>query len=100
MIVVYDDIELDFDKVRAKAGGGLKGHNGLRSMAESLGSPDFLRVRCGVGRPRRGDPRSVADYVLGAFYEDEDPADLIERAADCAEAILADGIDEAERRFA
>lgn len=100
VIVVYDDIELEFDKVRAKAGGGLKGHNGLRSMAESLASPDFLRVRCGVGRPRRGDPRSVADYVLGAFYEDEDPADLIERAADCAEAILADGIDEAERRFA
>lgn len=100
VIVVYDDIELEFDKVRAKAGGGLKGHNGLRSMAESLGTPDFLRVRCGVGRPRRGDPRSVADYVLGAFYEDEDPADLIERAADCAEAILADGIDEAERRFA
>ncbi len=54
---MYDDIELDFDKVRAKAGGGLKGHNGLRSMAESLGTPDFLRVRCGVGRPRRGDPR-------------------------------------------
>ncbi len=100
VIVVYDDIELEFDKVRAKAGGGLKGHNGLRSMAESLGSPDFLRVRCGVGRPRRGDPRSVADYVLGAFYEDEDPADLIERAADCVETILADGIDEAERRFA
>jgi PTH1 family peptidyl-tRNA hydrolase len=100
VIVVYDDIELEFDKVRARAGGGLKGHNGLRSMAESLGSPDFLRVRCGVGRPRRGDPRSVADYVLGAFYEDEDPSDLIERAADCVETILADGIDEAERRFA
>ena len=100
VIVVYDDIELEFDKVRARAGGGLKGHNGLRSMAESLGSPDFLRVRCGVGRPRRGDPRSVADYVLGAFYEDEDPSDLIERAADCVETILADSIDEAERRFA
>ena len=98
VIVVYDDIELEFDRVRAKAGGGLKGHNGLRSMAASLGTPDFLRVRCGVGRPRRGDPRSVADYVLGAFYDDEDPADLIEQACDCAEAILADGIDEAERR--
>jgi PTH1 family peptidyl-tRNA hydrolase len=100
VIVVYDDIELEFDKVRAKAGGGLKGHNGLRSLADSLGTPDFLRVRCGVGRPRRGDPRSVADYVLGAFYEDEDPADMIERGADCVEAILADGIDDAERRFA
>ena len=99
VIVVYDEIELDFDKVRAKAGGGLKGHNGLRSLADSLGSPDFLRVRCGVGRPRRGDPRSVADYVLGAFYEDEDPTGMIERAADCVETILAEGIDEAERRF-
>ena len=100
VIVVYDDIELPFDRVRAKAGGGLKGHNGLRSMADSLGTPDFLRVRCGVGRPRRGHPRSIADYVLGAFYEDEDPADLIERAADCAEAIVVDGIGEAERRYA
>ena len=99
VIVVYDDIELEFDRVRAKAGGGLKGHNGLRSMADSLGTPDFLRVRCGVGRPRRGDPRSIADFVLGAFYEDEDPAALIERAADCAEAIVLDGIAEAERRY-
>ena len=100
VIVVYDEIELPFDTVRAKAGGGLKGHNGLRSLADSLGTPDFVRVRCGVGRPRRGDPRSVADYVLGAFYEDEDPADMVERAADCVELILAEGIDEAERRFA
>jgi PTH1 family peptidyl-tRNA hydrolase len=100
VIVVYDEIELPFDKVRAKAGGGLKGHNGLRSLADSLGTPDFVRVRCGVGRPRRGDPRSVADYVLGAFYEDEDPTDMVERAADCVELILAEGIDEAERRSA
>jgi PTH1 family peptidyl-tRNA hydrolase len=100
VIVVYDDIELPFGRVRAKAGGGLKGHNGLRSMADSLGTPDFLRVRCGVGRPRRGDPRSVADFVLGAFYEDEDPAGLIEAGADCAQSIVLDGIDEAERRYA
>lgn len=100
VIVVYDDIELPFDRVRAKAGGGLKGHNGLRSLAEAFGTPDFLRVRCGVGRPRRGDPRSVADFVLGAFYEDEDPAAMIERACDCATSIVLDGIDEAERRYA
>ena len=75
-------------------------HATIVAMADSLGTPDFLRVRCGVGRPRRGDPRSIADYVLGAFYEDEDPADLIERAADCAEAIVVDGIGEAERRYA
>src|SRR6478672_5786251 len=99
VVVVYDDIELPFDRVRAKAGGGLKGHNGLRSMADSLGTPEFLRVRCGVGRPRRGDPRSIADFVLGAFYEDEDPAALIELAADCAQSIVLDGIDEAERRY-
>jgi PTH1 family peptidyl-tRNA hydrolase len=99
VIVVYDDIELPFDRVRAKAGGGLKGHNGLRSMAEALGTPEFIRVRCGVGRPRRGDPRSIADFVLGGFYEDEDPAALIERAADCTETIVLDGIAEAERRY-
>jgi peptidyl-tRNA hydrolase, PTH1 family len=99
VIVVYDDIELAFDRVRAKAGGGLKGHNGLRSMADALGTPEFLRVRCGVGRPRRGDPRSIADFVLGGFYEDEDPAPLIDRAADCATAIVLDGLEEAERRY-
>jgi PTH1 family peptidyl-tRNA hydrolase len=100
VIVVYDDIELPFDRVRARAGGGLKGHNGLRSMAEALGTPDFLRVRCGVGRPRKGDQRSVADYVLGGFHDDEDPSRLIERAADCVEAIVRDGIEHAEARFA
>jgi PTH1 family peptidyl-tRNA hydrolase len=100
VIVVYDEIELDFDQVRARAGGGLKGHNGLRSMAQALGSPDFLRVRCGVGRPRRGDPRGVADYVLAPFYDDEDPTTLIERAAGCVEAILTDGIEAAERAYA
>jgi peptidyl-tRNA hydrolase, PTH1 family len=99
VIVVYDDIELAFDRVRARAGGGLKGHNGLRSMADALGTADFLRVRCGVGRPRRGDPRSVADYVLAPFYEDEDPSGLIERGADCIEAILRDGVEAAERAF-
>ena len=99
VIVIYDEIELPFDRVRARSGGGLKGHNGLRSMADALGSPDFLRVRCGVGRPRKGDQRSVADYVLGGFYDDEDPHDLIERATDCVEAIVADGIEAAERRF-
>ena len=100
VIVIYDEIELEFEQVRARAGGGLKGHNGLRSMAQSLGSPDFLRVRCGVGRPRKGDPRGVADYVLAPFYEDEDPSGLVERAADCVEAILRDGIEVAEGDYA
>src|SRR5690349_12637056 len=67
VIVVHDDIDLDFDRVRAKAGGGLKGHNGLRSLADSLGTRDFLRVRIGIGRPQRGDRRDVADWVLAPF---------------------------------
>ncbi len=99
VIVVYDDIELDFDRVRARVGGGLKGHNGLRSLNDALATPDFLRVRCGVGRPRRGDQRSVADFVLGAFYDEEDPTDMIERACDCVETIIRDGIAEAERLY-
>ena len=100
VVVIYDEIELDFGQVRARAGGGLKGHNGLRSMAQALASPDYLRVRCGVGRPRKGDPRSVADFVLGAFYEEEDPTAMIDRAADCIDAILTDGIDAAELVYA
>ena len=91
VIVVYDEIELAFNDVRPRNGGGLKGHNGLRSLAASLGGPEFLRVRCGVGRPRKGDPRSVADFVLGAFYEDEDPSALADRGADCVESLLRDG---------
>ena len=99
VIAVYDDIELDPGRVRARAGGGLKGHNGLRSLADALGSPDFLRVRCGVGRPGRGDPRDVAAYVLSAFESDEDPDALAAEAARCATAIAVDGIAEAERRW-
>jgi PTH1 family peptidyl-tRNA hydrolase len=98
VIVVHDDIDLDFDRVRAKAGGGLKGHNGLRSLADSLGTRDFLRVRIGIGRPQRGDRRDVADWVLAPFEADEDWEPLMARGADCVEAILADGIDAAEAR--
>ena len=99
IVVVYDDIELAPGAVRARAGGGLKGHNGLRSMADALGSPDFLRVRCGVGRPGRGDPRDVAAYVLSAFEADEDPDALAAEAAACASAICAEGIDAALARW-
>ena len=66
VIAVYDDIEVDFDRIRAKLGGGLQGHNGLRSMADALGTRDFLRVRLGVGRPRRGDPREHRRLRAGA----------------------------------
>ncbi len=99
IVVVYDDIELAPGVVRARAGGGLKGHNGLRSMADALGSPDFLRVRCGVGRPGRGDPRDVAAYVLSAFAADDDPDALAAEAAACATAICGEGIDAALARW-
>lgn len=89
VIVVHDDIELAPGDVRPKAGGGLKGHNGLRSLADALGSRDFLRVRVGVGRPGRGDRRDVADYVLARFEPDEDVDGIVRSAADAVERLLA-----------
>ena len=99
IIVVYDDIELDPGRVRARRGGGLKGHNGLRSLAAALGSPDFDRVRCGVGRPGPGDRRDIAAYVLSPFAPDEDPEALAIEGAACAAAIARDGIDAAITRW-
>src|SRR5919197_6600998 len=67
LVVVHDDVDLAEGRLQARLGGGLAGHNGLRSIAQALGTQDFLRLRIGVGRPGRGDPRSVADYVLSTF---------------------------------
>src|SRR5213078_3202997 len=64
LLIVHDDVDLEPGRLQARAGGGLAGHNELRSLAQALGTQDFLRLRIGVGRPGRGDPRSVADYVL------------------------------------
>ena len=70
LLVVHDDVDLEEGRLQARLGGGLAGHNGLRSIAQTLGSQDFLRLRVGVGRPGRGDRRSVADYVLAEFDPD------------------------------
>src|SRR6476646_3397625 len=67
LLVVHDDVDLEAGRLQARAGGGLGGHNGLRSLAQALGTQDFLRLRIGDGRPERGDRRKLADYVLSDF---------------------------------
>jgi PTH1 family peptidyl-tRNA hydrolase len=89
VLVLHDEIDLPFGEVRVRAGGGLAGHNGLKSLKASLGSADFARVRVGVGRPATTDPDRVAAYVLGRFREPrEEVRDLIDRAADAAERVV------------
>jgi peptidyl-tRNA hydrolase, PTH1 family len=89
VLVVHDEIDIPFGEVRARLGGGLAGHNGLKSIRRELGGTEFMRVRVGVGRPSSSDPEIVSSYVLGRFRED--PAqvrDLVERAADGAQRIV------------
>jgi PTH1 family peptidyl-tRNA hydrolase len=89
VVVLHDEIDLPFGEVRSKLGGGLAGHNGLKSMGQGLGGPDFWRVRAGVGRPESTDPEVVSAYVLSRFREPRDEvAALITRAADEAESLV------------
>jgi PTH1 family peptidyl-tRNA hydrolase len=99
VLVVHDDVDLDTARLQARLGGGLAGHNGLRSIAQRLGSQEFLRLRVGVGRPARGDPRPVADYVLSSFAPEDDVEAIVGRAADAVETVARDGLDETQRRF-
>ncbi len=90
VIVLHDEIDLPFGEVRVRLGGGLAGHNGLKSLKRGFGDPEFWRVRVGVGRPDSTDPEIVASYVLGRFREPrEEVAALVERAADEAETLIA-----------
>jgi PTH1 family peptidyl-tRNA hydrolase len=89
VLVVHDEIDLPFGEIRVRTGGGLAGHNGLKSLKEGLGSADFPRVRIGVGRPDSTDPEVVAAYVLSRFRESRDDVEqLVESAADAAEHFL------------
>jgi peptidyl-tRNA hydrolase, PTH1 family len=89
VIAIHDEIDLPFGEVRSKLGGGVAGHNGLRSLERGLGSTDFWRVRAGVGRPDSTDPEIVSAYVLGRFAEpDEDVRELIAAAADETERLI------------
>ena len=99
LLVVHDDVDLEPARLQARRGGGLAGHNGLRSLAQDLGTQEFLRLRIGVGRPGRGDPRPVSDWVLSPFAPEEDVDALVGRAADAAEAIVAEGLEATQARF-
>jgi PTH1 family peptidyl-tRNA hydrolase len=93
VLVIHDEIDLPFGEIRVRTGGGLAGHNGLKSLRQALGSADFVRVRIGVGRPPTTDPDRVAAYVLGRFSEPrEEVALVIEQAADAAERLIREGV--------
>jgi len=89
VIAVQDEIDLPFGEIRVKLGGGLAGHNGLKSLKSGFGSPDFVRVRVGVGRPDTTDPERVSAHVLGKWREPRaDVQALVARAADEVEALV------------
>ncbi len=89
VLVIHDEIDLPFGEVRTRVGGGLAGHNGLKSLKAALGSADFARVRCGVGRPDSTDPELVAAHVLGRWREGRaEVGALVDRARDAAEGIV------------
>ena len=93
VLVLHDEIDLPFGEIRVRLGGGLAGHNGLKSLRQGLGSADFGRVRVGVGRPPTTDPDRVAAYVLGRFSEPRaDVEMLVDEAADAAEQVVRDGL--------
>ena len=99
ILVVHDEGDLDLGRLQARKGGGLAGHNGLRSIAQHLRTPDFLRLRIGVGRPERGDPRPLADYVLSNFRPEDNADAIVARAAEAVETLDAEGLDRAQARF-
>jgi PTH1 family peptidyl-tRNA hydrolase len=89
VLVLHDEIDLPFGEIRSRLGGGLAGHNGLKSLRQGLGSADFARVRVGVGRPDSTDPDIVAAYVLGRWRQsDAEVRGLVEAASDAAERIV------------
>lgn len=90
VLAIHDEIDLPFGEIRTRVGGGLAGHNGLKSLRQGLGSPDFARVRVGVGRPDSSDPEVVSAHVLGRWRRSDDEVRaLVEQAADAAEQIVS-----------
>ncbi|MGL4340112.1 MAG: aminoacyl-tRNA hydrolase [Rhodoglobus sp.] len=99
LIVVHDELDITFDTVRLKSGGGHGGHNGLRDIIAAVGTGDFLRVRIGIGRPP--GRQSAADFVLRDFSpaEKETVPNLIQDAADAAQLLITEGLAAAQLRF-
>jgi PTH1 family peptidyl-tRNA hydrolase len=97
VLVVHDEGDLELGRLQARIGGGAGGHNGLRSVTQQLGTPDFMRLRVGVGRPGRGDQRKLADFVLADFRPEDDPDGLVRGAADAVETLDAEGLEAAQR---
>lgn len=99
LIVLHDELDIPFDSVRLKFGGGHGGHNGIRDIAAAIGTPDFTRVRIGIGRPPGRQP--AADFVLRDFGADERAAlpNLLVDAADATELIAAEGLTAAQLKF-
>jgi PTH1 family peptidyl-tRNA hydrolase len=97
LLVVHDEGDFDLGRLQVREGGGLAGHNGLRSIAQALGTQDFLRLRVGVGRPERGDPRPLADYVLSNFAPHDDRDAVVARAADAVEMLVREGVEPTQR---
>jgi peptidyl-tRNA hydrolase, PTH1 family len=89
VVVVHDEIDLPFGRVESRLGGGLAGHNGLKAVRAGLGTPDFRRIRVGVGRPDTTDPDIVSAHVLGRFGEPrEEVREVVERAAEALERLV------------
>jgi PTH1 family peptidyl-tRNA hydrolase len=99
ILVVHDESDLEPGRLQARLGGGFAGHNGLRSVAQHLGTAGFLRLRIGVGRPGRGDRRPLADYVLSDFESHEDRDGLVARAVEAVETLDTEGLEAAQRRY-
>jgi peptidyl-tRNA hydrolase, PTH1 family len=99
ILVVHDESDLELGRLQVRFGGGLAGHNGLRSIAAHLKTQDFLRLRVGVGRPGRGDPRPLADYLLSDFEPADHAEALVVRAADAVESLDAEGLAPTQARF-
>jgi peptidyl-tRNA hydrolase, PTH1 family len=91
LIVIHDDVDLEFGRLKVKKGGGAGGHKGLRSLTQHAGGPGYLRVRCGVGRPTHGD---TADFVLADFTneEEEGRTEMVKQASAATHLLLRDGL--------